>query len=446
MLTRRQNFLRTLRHQPHDTLPAVFVVDNFNFPQPLPAGFDLARITSFTDPAGSVELSRYLGLDTLFRITPAAVASKILSQSVPLDGIRTAVTWQTPRGELGSITVQSTEANTVFTVEHPVKELEDYAKLLSLFEQDELAANPANIAESQRYLDIIGDEGIAYAVGPSTPIMDLIRTWVDLEKFVYHLADHPQVVRAVLDGMAEHCCRQYEIIAAHTPCEVIVFWDDVHTAVLSPRLFEEYSVPVQQRYAEIAHRYGKVLVNHTCGRINAFLEPFLRTGIDAVDWVTPAPTGDIDPRQVQALWGEKITMMLAVIPDVMRNGSPDQVEAHLHALLDGLAVDRNLVMLIPPPGGTPLQNIRRVVQVLTRDYGVPLNRSAEYGNILEQKDRRDRIPPYENQPIVGQVSNLPEQIRRDRIPPYENQPIVGQVSSLPEQIRRDRIPPYETAE
>ena len=76
-------------------------------------------------------------------------------------------------------------------------------------------------------------------------------------------------------------------------------------------------------------------------------------------------------------------MMLAVVPGIMRNGSPDQVEAHLHRFLSDLDVNRNLVLLIPPPNGTPIENVRRVVRVLTQDYGVPLNTSQEFGSILD---------------------------------------------------------------
>jgi hypothetical protein len=50
MMTRRQKFLKTLRHEPHERLPAYLVIDNFNYTQPFPAGVDFERICTFTDP------------------------------------------------------------------------------------------------------------------------------------------------------------------------------------------------------------------------------------------------------------------------------------------------------------------------------------------------------------------------------------------------------------
>jgi uroporphyrinogen-III decarboxylase len=384
VLTRRDNFLKTLKHQSHERIPAFFVIDGFNLPQPLPEGLDLPAITGFSDIAGLVELSKYYGLDTLLRITPSVISTTISPHETRLGNGLTSQTWRTPKGDLQGITAQSAEANTVFTIEHPIRELEDYEKLYALFEQDELAVNYDNIAVSRKQLEMVGEEGIAYTVGPATPIMDLTRSWAGLDHFIYHLADAPGVVESVLERMAEQYYRQYELIAANSPCEVIVFWDDVNSLYLSPRMFQKYSLPVQRRFAEIAHRYGKLLVNHTCGKIAAYLGLFGETGVDAVDWVTPAPSGDVEPHQVQACWGERITMMLAVVPELMRNGSPDQVEAHLHDLLNGLDLQLNLVFMVPAPIGTPLANARRAVQVLCRDYGVPLNRSQPFGSIIDR--------------------------------------------------------------
>jgi hypothetical protein len=389
MMSRRQNFLKTLRHEPHERLPAYLVIDNFNYAQPLPAGVDLERICTFTDPGGLVELSRYFGLDILMRITPSAVKVEMAPEQVrtrteALAGGLTATFWDTPRGTLRSVSRQSSEAHTTFTIEHPIKELRDYEILLSILECQAISLDTETNAQAADYLKVIGEEGIAYVVGPPTPIMDLTRTWAGLEQFIYHLKDAPGLVKSVLCTMAERCCQQYELIAAHSPCQVIVLWDDANSLYISPRMFEKYSVPVLRRYADIAHRNGKVLVNHTCGKIAAFLDLYAQTGADSIDWLTPAPAGDVLPTKAQAVLGDKIAMQLAVVPAVMRYGSLEQVEAHIHALLRGLDLCQDLAIMIPPPVGTPLANVRRAVQVLVEDYGVPPNRSEVLGSVLDE--------------------------------------------------------------
>jgi len=295
----------------------------------------------------------------------------------------TTTIWQTPSGKMSSISELSKEANTSYLREHPVKEIKDYDVLLSFINSMVFLPDEKNILEGKRFLEVINNEGIAYAVCPSTPIMDLTRSWVGLENLIYHLTDERELVEAVLNVMAENYYRQYELITMNTPCEVLVFWDDANSLYISPEMFKKYSVPVMKRYADIAHKYGKTLVCHTCGSINSFVELFLDTDVDAVDWVAPAPIGDVDPRIVQSIWGDKITMMLSTVPDIFRHGTPEQVEEHVHELLKGLDIKNNLIMMLTPPVGTPLENMKRAVHVLTKDYGVPLNSSKGSGNILD---------------------------------------------------------------
>jgi uroporphyrinogen-III decarboxylase len=230
---------------------------------------------------------------------------------------------------------------------------------------------------------MIGDDGIAYACSWSTPIMDLARSWVGIEKLVYDLAEHPDVVEHAFEIIADHYCRQYEIIAANSPCEVIVFWDDANSLYLSRDMFERYSVPVLRRFSEIAHRHGKILVNHTCGKIDAFLNLYAQTAADAIDWLTPPPTGDTEPKRAQKVFGRKTAIMLAVIPEIMRNGSPDDVEKHLRSLLSDVDALNNFILMIPPPVSTPIENAKRIVEILVKEYDMPLNRSAKFGGILD---------------------------------------------------------------
>jgi hypothetical protein len=390
MMTRRDNFLKTLRHEKHDRMPAVFVIDNFNYPQPLPKDIrDFEKLVSFADPEEYIELSKYYGLDILIRITPWHIAYTQTSddftvRNESVGAGKNATIWKTPLGDIRQVTQRSEDANTLFTIEYPVKEIKDYEIMLATFDCKEYGVNHENIKETRRILDMIGDDGIAYACSWSTPIMDLARSWVGLEKLVYDLAEHTSVVEHALDVISDHYCRQYEIIAANTPCEVIVFWDDANSLYLSRDMFEKYSMPVLKRFAEIAYRHGKILVNHTCGKIDAFLDLYAATNADAIDWLTPPPTGDVEPKRAQKLFGNRTAIMLAVIPQIMRNGSPDEVEAHIRSLLSDVDINNNFILMIPPPVGTPIENAKRIVEILVKEYDMPFNRSEIFGGILDK--------------------------------------------------------------
>ena len=68
-----------------------------------------------------------------------------------------------------------------------------------------MAVDEAALAESRRYLEVIGDEGML-RVGPATPIMDLTRSWAGLERFIYDLRDARPVI--------EVCWRRWQTITA----------------------------------------------------------------------------------------------------------------------------------------------------------------------------------------------------------------------------------------
>jgi len=155
----------------------------------------------------------------------------------------------------------------------PIKEPNDYNIFLSFLKAQKFSLDEKNLV------------GI---VGSPTSIVNFKRVFVGLENFIYHEMDEPELIKTVLDAMSENCYKQYKLIAKNSPCDVILFWDDANSLYLCLDMFEQYSVPVMQRYAEIAHRYGKTLVCHTCGNINSFLEIFLQAGIDAGDWVAPS--------------------------------------------------------------------------------------------------------------------------------------------------------------
>jgi len=382
-MTRRENLLKVLRHEGHDRLPAFFAIDDFHNPEPPEGSGDLAR----SDPTRFlVELSRYLGLDVVVRVAPPIVRTiQPAGTSVTTEDLgngRTATVWVTPKGTIRLVGQQSVEAHTVFTIEHPVKEIGDYEILIDLLERSETVLHEENVTETKRVLEILGDQGIAYAVGPPSPIMDLARTWVGLEELVYHMADARDVVEAALETMSRHYLTEYELLAGNTPCEVLVLWDDANSLYLSRSMFEKYSVPILRKFAEIAHAHGKVLVNHTCGRIKAFLDLYPRTGADAIDWLAPPPVGDVEPVLAQEVFGARMTAMSALPPWVMKNGTVEQVGEFVHLLLDSVDVTGNLVFMIPAPTGSPVRNIRRAVEILVEDYGVPANTSSLFGSIL----------------------------------------------------------------
>ncbi len=111
-------------------------------------------------------------------------------------------------------------------------------------------------------------------------------TWLmGLETFMISLYDSPDLVRDVVDRVGsliylcfEHWCR-YEAIP------ILWLGDDLgfKTAPLvSPDTIREYILPWHQRYAELAHKHGKLFMLHCCGNVEAIMPDLAgRVRIDA---------------------------------------------------------------------------------------------------------------------------------------------------------------------
>jgi hypothetical protein len=340
-------------------MPFVFTVDGFNIPNDLPP--------KLLEPLDMVAIDRHLGSWVIDRLGPSPLARRpreVVSEVEVLPNGDQLHRHRTPVGTLQARYSPSREANTAFLVAHGVSQAADYEALMALVTDPEITVSAAGVGAVRARLDQIGDDGILYNAGPSTPIMDLTRVWVGLQRFVEDLADRRDLVERVLDVMARKSFEEYEALAASTPAQVIVFWDDVTSTYLSPALFERYVAPVYRTYADICHAHGKLLVAHACGHLRAFVPYLPDTGIDAIDWLTPPPTGDVVFAAAQQAFGDRICIMGALAPAIMRFGTPDDVERHLRGVLAGVDTHRGVVLMAPPPIGTPMANLDRIRRLL----------------------------------------------------------------------------------
>lgn len=362
-MTRRETFLAALQCKPVEQMPFCFAVDGFNYPIGTPK--------ELVNPFDWIKVCRYLGGYVNERITPCVVTTtnrESTISSVTLDDGDVQYDYTTPIGTLRARTRPSREAGTSFLVGHCVTAPQDYETLMAFMSDQVYSVNEANVQVTRDHLAEIGDDGIAYAEAPATPIMDLTRVWVGLEEFVMDLADHRDLVEKTMQVMAERSYEYYELLASTTPVSAIVYWDDVTTSYISPDLFRRYVLPVYRNYADICHSHGKLLVAHACGRIRDFLPIMPETGVDAIDWIAPPDTGDVVFSEAQQVMGQRICVMGTVNPAVMRFGTPADVEAHVHEVLRGVDIKRGFVFLVPPPIGTPMANAHKVREVVEQCY------------------------------------------------------------------------------
>lgn len=366
MLSRRLNFLATLRKEPHDYMPAAFVIDNMNFPGPFPS--NVFSVERAFDIEHSIQFQRRLGLDVMFRCSPTGIRETAIGSFWREDPSGGRIC-ETPVGNLHSDAPVPTGTPMLCGGrEILLKKPEDYDTLAWLFEHHRYDIDELAVTLCQKQLDLIGDDGVLYVNPPNSAIMDIVRSWAGIQEFVFTLQDFPEKVENLLNIVTARYCEQYELICRTTPAKILTFWDDATTSLLSRNIFIKYSLPALKRYADICHKYGKILVNHTCGKIRGFADLYATAEQDAIDWLAIPPTGDITISIAEHLWHGGVTPMVTPDPEVLRYGDPERVISHLINMLDGADTSK-IIVLLPCPQGTSIETARLLAQTIADRYG-----------------------------------------------------------------------------
>ena len=278
---------------------------------------------------GQIRFFRELGADALLRgfTTPFSCSDlwgqssyNTFSQRIPNCEVRRSefgddvrVWFETPVGTLTQLGRRSEIGNTRFLIEHPVKRQEDY-KILSYIVERMVIVPDYTAVENE--IAAVGDDGLSVPLlSPfgKTPFQSLVEHFVGTEQLVFDLMDYPgevEALLAVMSARAEEAVR----IAAASPAEAFITWEDSSTTNVSPALFRRYIFPQMKRWAEIVHDADKLLLHHACGHLKALLPIIAEEGVDAVESLSPPPTGNVEIWDAQAVLGQKTGLIGGIEP------------------------------------------------------------------------------------------------------------------------------------
>ena len=314
-MSTRDNFLAVLRHKTPDRVPYTPLIDEFNIPLPLPK--------RLLEPLNITDIVRYVGGDIMLRHVPIIKEHQCevkVTRKEERDGTRT--TYETPAGII-SMKMKSDESKrTFFVTEFLVKNLADYEAFKYVIEDRTYELDESDFIQEVNY---VGDDGLVTPGSPSTPIMDLIRYYMGVERFTYDLYDCPEKVEELMEIMGTKYLEWYQLLSKSS-AEVVVCYDDADDHLISPKLFKKYDVPFLKKYSEMCHDAGKIFIYHACGHVNDFLKLLQETDIDAFDCLNIVPMGDVDNyREARRILGNKIVIIAGMNAENIRNKGVKEV-------------------------------------------------------------------------------------------------------------------------
>ena len=249
-----------------------------------------------------------------------------------------------------------------FPVEHKIKRKEDLKIYKYILEN--ITPKP-NFENFQKEVDYIGNDGLASASGPSTPIMRLLQREMGIETFYYYLNDYPKEIEEILDIMHERNKKIYHIIIK-SPAEVIIDYENSSTTLFSPQIFDRYCLNQINEYANIVKQAGKIYLTHMCGKLDKIMNLLSQGKQDGIIDVSPAPTGDFNIAEALKSWGKTKVVMGGIDATAFTQLSVDGIKKYVRDLLRQIGPANNFILGSgdATPYGTPLESLKAVTKVV----------------------------------------------------------------------------------
>ena len=346
-MTSRERLLAALSGQPVDRLPwSPFLAYWWDYQS---QAIQQQGQVSFFREIGADALLR--GFITAFTCSDVQGISQYASFSAPISGVEFNRTesgnlWRneftTPVGKLASTAQLSPDGNTRFMVEHPVKCKEDYKILRYIVER--MLIKP-DYAAVQREIDEVGEDGLSVPlISPflKTPFQALVEHYVGTEQLVYNLADFPEEVEETLAVMSEKVMQAVRI-SVDSPAQAFISWEDSSTTNVSPALFNRYIAPELNRWGEVIHGSGKLFLHHACGHVRALLPTMAIESVDAIESLSPPPTGNVEIWDARQVMGPEMGLIGGIEPVNFLNLDLPQLRAYVENLIERMGSHRYIL-------------------------------------------------------------------------------------------------------
>jgi uroporphyrinogen decarboxylase len=160
-----------------------------------------------------------------------------------------------------------------------------------------------------------------------------------LEHFLVSLYDQPELVRTVVDRVGQVILEAFEGLCQMDAVFALWLGDDLGfktATLLSPEHLREYILPWHRRYAELAHRTGRLFLLHSCGNVEAIMPDLIEeVGIDAKhsfeDVIVPV-------EEFKRRWGHRVAVLGGVDVDLLARGSREAVTARTRQILEACSL------------------------------------------------------------------------------------------------------------
>ncbi len=148
-------------------------------------------------------------------------------------------------------------------------------------------------------------------------------------QFSYALAESPDLVKAIFQRVGETLCALVETTTSMEWVGAQWLNDDLgfrSGTLASPQVIREHVFPYYQRICDTAHRNGRPVFMHSCGKLDRIMDELIDDiGIDAKH---SFEHGILPVWEAKRRWGRRVGLLGGVDMDLLARGTEDDVRAY----------------------------------------------------------------------------------------------------------------------
>ena len=258
----------------------------------------------------------------------------------------TRSTYRVNGKELTSITRRDKELDTVWTIEHLLKNTGDVKLYLEL--PDEIFEERIDINHLYEQEKILGERGIIL-VDTEDPIC-AVAALFSMEDFTVFAFTEQELCHRLLEKHARYIHKRTASVARDFPGRLWrIYGPEYATEPFLPiEFFEEYVVRYTGPMVKEIKKHGGYVRIHAHGSVRDIIAHIVKMGADATDPLEPSPHGNADLRQIRETYGKDLVLFGNIeIADIENLPSDKFREVVRKSIADGTSGEGRGFVLMP---------------------------------------------------------------------------------------------------
>jgi hypothetical protein len=293
-------------------------------------------------------------------------------QEIKKGSLFTYRTIKTKSRMLTAVTRQDPDVNTVWEVEHLLKDLDDLKAWLELPVRE--AGGVPDVSGVEETEKLLADTGIVMIDTPDP--LCLAAQLFDMATFTVIAARSPKWFHRLLERFALELHARIRAVAKALPGRLWRIYGPEYASppYLPPALFKEYVTEYDTPMVEAIQKEGGFARIHSHGNLKDILDYIVSTGCVGLDPIEPPPQGDVTLAYVRKQYGPKLVLFGNLeMSDIENLPAHDFEKKVVQALEEGTAGEGRGFVLMPsacPLGRVlplrTLKNYEKIIEVMER--------------------------------------------------------------------------------